>query len=274
MKLWEINNQVEMLSKAQIQDLIDLLNLSLADKQPLSTVLSNTTASYTTAIDTRLANTTWTNSWNETALSINNIVKNSTALTSLDNDNYIPITPSIVWWVISYITWANFKTILNSLYQAVLVSWTNIKTVNWTSLLWSWNISISGGGSNTPIRITIPWEQIADISNYQWLYWYNNTWATITISNVAFAVWTNASWSWAACAYNLYKSSGTASNGLNTNAVALFTTAVDLTTNYTSLTNVPNTTTVENWRWITLRCTSSAWATNRASDMQCIINYF
>jgi hypothetical protein len=46
-----------MLSEAQIQDLIDLLNLALADKQPLSTVLSNTTASYTTSIDARLANT-------------------------------------------------------------------------------------------------------------------------------------------------------------------------------------------------------------------------
>jgi hypothetical protein len=33
---------------------------------------------------------------------------------------------------------------------------------------------------------------------------------------------------------------------LNTSAVALFSSAVDLTTNYTSLTNTPNTTTVEN----------------------------
>jgi hypothetical protein len=86
-------------------------------------------------------------------------------------------------------------------------------------------------------------------------------------------VWTNASWTWAACAFNLYKSSGTAADWLNTNEVALFTTAVDLWTNYTSLTNVPNTKTVENGRWITLRCTSSAWNTSKASDAQVVIAY-
>jgi len=26
--------------------------------------------------------------------------------------------------------------------QPTLVSWTNIKTVNWNSLLWSWNVSV------------------------------------------------------------------------------------------------------------------------------------
>lgn len=157
--------------------------------------------------------------------------------------------------------------------QDTLVSWTNIKTVNNESLLWTWNITISWWGWTTPFRITIPWEQIADTSNYQGLYFYNNTGATITISNVAFAVWKAAAWTWAACAFNLYKSSGTAADWLNTNAVALFTTAVDLWTWYTSLTNTPNTTTVENWRWITLRITSSAGSTNKASDAQCIITY-
>jgi hypothetical protein len=34
---------------------------ALNNKQPLATVLTNTTASYTTAIDTRLANTSGTN---------------------------------------------------------------------------------------------------------------------------------------------------------------------------------------------------------------------
>jgi hypothetical protein len=36
---------------------------------------------------------------------------------------------------------------------------------------------------------------------------------------------------------------------------------------------VPNTTTVENGRWVTLRCTSSAWATSKASDCQVVISY-
>ena len=122
-------------------------------------------------------------------------------------------------------------------------------------------------------RITIPWEQVADTANYQGLYWYNDTWVTKTISNVAFAVGKAAAWSWAAVAYNIYKSSGTAADWLNTNAVALFSSAVNLWTWYTSLTNTPNTTTVEAGRWVTLRCTSSAWSTNRASDLQCIITF-
>jgi len=158
--------------------------------------------------------------------------------------------------------------------QAIQGWWNTItfKTINWESILWSGDIEIVWGWT-TPIRITIPWEQIADTANYQGLYWYNDTWVTKTISNVAFAVGKAAAWSWAACAYNIYKSSGTAAHWLNTNAVALFSSAVNLWTWYTSLTNTPNTTTVETGRWITLRCTSSAWATNRASDLQCIITF-
>lgn len=122
-------------------------------------------------------------------------------------------------------------------------------------------------------RITIPWELIADTSNYQGLYFRNTSWASWTISNVAIAVWINASWTWAACAVNIYKSSWTNVDWINTNAVNLFTTAVDLWTWYESLTNTPNTTTVESWRWLSLRVTSSAWATNKSSDLQCIITY-
>lgn len=145
----------------------------------------------------------------------------------------------------------------------------------WTWLSFTWT-TLNASWSNTKQhRITIPGEQIADTSNYQGLYFYNDTWTTITISNVAIAVWKAAAWSGAACAINLYKSSWTASDWLNTSAINLFTTAVDLWTWYTSLTNVPNITTVEAWRWVTLRITSSAGATNKdkASDLQVIITY-
>ena len=90
---------------------------------------------------------------------------------------------------------------------------------------------------------------------------------------MAFGVSKAAAGSGAAAAFNVYKSSGTAADGINTNAVNLFTSAVDLTTNYTSDTNVPDTTTVESGRWISLRCTSSAGATNKAFDLEAIITY-
>ena len=123
------------------------------------------------------------------------------------------------------------------------------------------------------IRITIPWEQVSDTSNYQWLYWKNTTGTTITIGNVAICVGKAASWSGAACSINLYKSSGTVSDWINTNAVALFSSDIALWTSNDSLNNKPTITTVENGKWVSLRVTASAWATNKASDLQCIIMY-
>lgn len=131
----------------------------------------------------------------------------------------------------------------------------------------------TGGGAPKEIRIRIPGQLVADTANYQGVFWRNNTGASITISNVAFAVAIAAAGAGAAAAFNVYKSSGTAADGINTNAVALFTTAVDLTTTNLSATNVPNTTTVESGRWVSLRCTSSAGATNSASDAEIIITY-
>lgn len=114
---------------------------------------------------------------------------------------------------------------------------------------------------------------VADTANYQGVFWRNTTGATITISNVKIGVAIAAAGSGAVAAFNVYKSSGTAADGINTNAVNLFTSAIDLGTANTDDTNVPNTATVEDGRWISLRCTSSAGATNKASDCEVIIAY-
>ena len=185
------------------------------------------------------------------------------------------------------------KTYFDTLYAKIgttTSSWLTMSTgkLLWRSTTWTWAIeeialwtglSLSGTTLNASvsgakeIRITIPWEIIADTTYQQWLFFYNNTGATITISNIAFTVSKAAAWAGAACAFNVYKSSGTAADWLDTNAVNLFTSAVNLTTNYTSLTNVPNTTTVESGRYVSIRVTSSAWATNKASNAQIIITY-
>ena len=133
--------------------------------------------------------------------------------------------------------------------------------------------TVSGGSSSKEIRITIPWQLSQDTGNYQGLYWKNTTGATVTISNVAVCVGKAAAGAGAACSVNIYKSSGTASDWINTSAVALFSSAIALGTSNDSLTNVPTTTTVENGKRISLRVTASAWATNKASDLQCIITY-
>jgi len=41
--------------------------------------------------------------------------------------------------------------------QPTLVSWTNIKAINWTTLLWSWDITISWGWSNTVYTANLWW---------------------------------------------------------------------------------------------------------------------
>lgn len=132
-------------------------------------------------------------------------------------------------------------------------------------------IETIGGWAPKEMRITIPWEQIADINAYQGMYFKNTSGASWTITNVAVSVAKAAVWAGAACSVNVYKSSGTASDWINTSAVNLFTSAIALGTGNDSLTNVPNTTTVENGRWLSLRVTSSAGATNKASDLQVAI---
>lgn len=180
-------------------------------------------------------------------------------------------------WVVA-VEWTNIK--LDSMATNKLLwrwtAWTwaieEITLWTWLSLSWT-TLNATWWGGTQKIRITIPGEIITDTSVQQWFYFYNDTGATITISNVAFTVSKAAAWTWAGCAFNIYKSSGTSSDWIDTNAVNLFTSAVNLTTNYTSLTNTPNTTTVENGRYVSARVTSSAGATNKASNAQIIISY-
>jgi len=126
--------------------------------------------------------------------------------------------------------------------------------------------------STKTIQLAIPWVQAVDASNAQQQR-RNNTGSTITISNVAVAVGKPAAWSWAAYTVNIYKSSWTASDWINTSATALFSSDIALGTAAEDLTNTPTTTTVEAWRTITIRVIASAWATNFASDASFTITY-
>lgn len=180
----------------------------------------------------------------------------------------------VIWWdplsIVSDITWVTWADRVENIISLTKAEYDAI-TPDPNTI---YNITDDNGWVcwwPQKLRITIPWELIADTSNYQWLYFKNESGASWTISNVAIAVWINASWTWAACAVNLYKSSWTEADWINTSATNLFTTAVDLWTSYSSLTNTPNTTTVEDGRWLSLRITSSAWATRRWSDMQVVI---
>lgn len=105
-------------------------------------------------------------------------------------------------------------------------------------------------------RIQVPWEVVADASNPQWAPLLNVKRDSYLLP-VNSAVITAAAWAWAACAWNVYKG-----------ATNLFTSAQDMTTNSTFDEKRPNTNTISAWDNITLRLTSSAGATNKASTYQ------
>ena len=100
---------------------------------------------------------------------------------------------------LALISWTNtWDNATNSQYswlatskQDTLVSWTNIKTVNWTSLLWSWNIVISGWSSAIRRILTVWWTI--------WTIW-TNVWPeltidwTYTISQINLSYWTSGNW--------------------------------------------------------------------------------
>ena len=225
---------------------------------------------YTAIEKTKL---TWIETWAQVNVWTNLSIWSSTwTVVRVDSSTWnnatIPNASATVAWVIT--TWTQTVAWIKTFSSSPIVP---APTTDMQAATKKYVDDNAGWGWWWPekLRITIPWELIADTANYQWLYFKNESWASWTISNVAIAVWINASGTWSACAINLYKSSWSESDWINTSATALFTSAVDLGTTYSSLTNTPNTTTVENGRWLSLRVTSSAWATRRASDMQVII---
>lgn len=104
--------------------------------------------------------------------------------------------------------------------------------------------------------ISIPGELITDASNPQGL-WLLNVKRDAYLLPVCTAVWTAAAGAGAACAYNVYKG-----------ATNLFTAAPDMTTSATLNDQRPNTNTISSGDNVSLRITSSAGATNKASDFQ------
>ena len=105
--------------------------------------------------------------------------------------------------------------------------------------------------------ITIPGEQIADASNPQGMWYQGNAVDSLQVFDVSAWVLTAAAGAGAACAFNIYH--GTTN---------IFSSAVDLTTNTSSLNNQPNTVIIPPGVNMTLRVTASAGATNKASNLQ------
>lgn len=122
----------------------------------------------------------WTKSVDETSIANDKILVYKTASGKLEYEE----KPN---------DWTVLKTYFDTLYQTILVSWTSIKTVNWTSLLWSWNIVISGWTWAIRKMFVIAWSigntwtNLANTIVVDWTYtisqvnmWYWTAWAGAT----------------------------------------------------------------------------------------------
>ncbi len=120
----------------------------------------------------------------------------------------------------------------------------------------NFNIAVNRKVQDYLHMISIPGEQIADSANSQGV-WYLDVMKDSYLLPVDAAVRTAAAGSGAACAYNVYKGS-----------TALFSTAPDLGTNTVLRGQRPTTVAISAGDHVSLRITSSAGATNKASDFQ------
>lgn len=114
--------------------------------QPLATVLTNTTAAFTTAQETKLAGIEALADVTD-AGNVGTAIDGATAKTTPVDADTVPLIDSAAANSLKKLSWANIKatakTYFDTLYQAILVSGTNIKTINSTSLLGSGDIAIS-----------------------------------------------------------------------------------------------------------------------------------
>lgn len=211
--------------------------------QPLSTILTNTQESFTTALKstydgtasslttlletwsrlitsaeiTKLSNTSWTNTGNETTTSIwALVVAGSAKFTLVDADN-IWITNSASSHVLAKITWASLKSNIKSWYDSITSTLTNktialwSNTVSWTKTQFDTACTDDNfaflGQANTftavqtidkndeslKIKWTNNFISFFNTSNNREWYIQKNTWWSFLISNEIWW-WFNLSW--------------------------------------------------------------------------------
>jgi hypothetical protein len=130
----------------------------------------------TSAERIKLSNTSWTNSWDETASAI----KTKLWITTLSWSNTWDETQTSIktklWAATSSADWylkkEDFATF--NWKQNALVSGTNIKTINNTSVLWTWNIAVQPtisdladirSGASAWATALQPWDNISELNN-------------------------------------------------------------------------------------------------------------
>lgn len=107
----------------------------------------------TDAEKVKLANLSGTNTGDETAQRIGDLVSSLTSKATPVDADQVGLMDSAAGNIWKKLSWANIKaalkTYFDTLYQAILVSGTNIKTINGSSVLGSGDLTVSGGIGGT-----------------------------------------------------------------------------------------------------------------------------
>lgn len=206
---WQ-NDSTHAATKWALYTKIHTMDVEIGNKAADNTVVKLTwnqtidwTKTFTTSPVVPSKTTDATNTWTAIATEAQvykkqDALTTQTAYTSQWTSTKVPTITTNTLWQVTWITETNIAFPVTSVnwdtwdvtVQEELVSWTNIRTINGTSILWSWNI-------DTPTWIPDPtWEAgkflTTDWSIVSWWtvsWWTDYSWVTKTISGWEVELW-------------------------------------------------------------------------------------
>ena len=206
---WQ-NDSTHAATKWALYTKIHTMDVEIGNKAADNTVVKLTwnqtidwTKTFTTSPVVPSKTTDATNTWTAIATEAQvykkqDALTTQTAYTSKWTSTKVPTITTNTLWQVTWITETNIAFPVTSVnwdtwdvtVQEELVSWTNIRTINWTSILWSWNI-------DTPTWIPDPtWQSgkylTTDWSIVSWWtvsWWTDYSWVTKTITNWEIEIW-------------------------------------------------------------------------------------
>lgn len=129
-------------------------------------------------------------SWTVTSISANSRYNTISAYLNTDQNYTTPYTPTYDWSPATkkYVDdWLATK-------QDELVSWVNIRTINWTSVLWNWDIAtptwIPSQTWEAGKFLTTDWTSVSWWTVQSWWIQNDTTWTTTTVTKIR--AWTEA----------------------------------------------------------------------------------
>lgn len=206
---WQ-NDSTHAATKWALYTKIHTMDVEIGNKAADNTVVKLTwnqtidwTKTFTTSPVVPSKTTDATNTWTAIATEAQvykkqDALTTQTAYTSQWTSTKVPTITTNTLWQVTWITETNIAFPVTSVnwstwdvtVQEELVSWTNIRTINWTSILWSWDIT-------TPTWIPSQTWEAGKFLTTDWTYvswwtpswWADYSWVTKTISWWTLEIW-------------------------------------------------------------------------------------